>query len=59
MKGSVMLVVTIVPVVIALLGALVFAFSSNPKASQLGLVAFGCGLLVFCFALSGHVVHIG
>lgn len=54
-----MLIVTVVPVLIALAGALVFAFSSNPKASQLGLVAFGCGLLVFCFALSGHVVRIG
>lgn len=31
---------------VALAGALVYALSSNGKASELGRLAFGCGLLV-------------
>ncbi len=54
-----MVIITVVPVLIALAGALLYALSTNPKTAQMGLVAFGCGLLVFCFALSGHVIKFG
>jgi len=34
-------------VLVLILGALFYLFSVNPKRETLGLVAFGCGLLVF------------
>ena len=45
---------------VALLGALVYAFAANPKLQNLGLVAFGAGLLAFlqCMCGGGHMVSI-
>ena len=36
---------------IALLGALVYAFSVNPKLAELGRIAFGAGLLAFLICI--------
>lgn len=36
-----------VPVLVALVGLLVYALASNGKAVELGRIAFGFGLLVF------------
>ena len=37
--------VTYLAPLVALVGALLYGFAANPKAQQLGLVAFLCGLL--------------
>jgi len=34
----------IVPFVFALVGALIYALSANPKVEKLGLIGFFCGL---------------
>jgi len=45
-------------VLIALIGALVYAFSANPKIATLGLVAYGSGLLAFLLGLPGHSLSV-
>ena len=44
-----MLIATI-PLVAALVGLLMYVMASNPKVAQLGLVLFGCGVLVALLA---------
>ena len=41
---------------VAIIGAAVYALSTNPKIGELGRMAFGCGLLAFL--LTG-VQHLG
>jgi Na+/phosphate symporter len=42
---------------IAILGAFLYLLSVNPKAAELGRLAFGCGLLVFLFKFAGELVR--
>jgi|HubBroStandDraft_2_1064218.scaffolds.fasta_scaffold507392_2 hypothetical protein len=35
------------PLLVCIVGALLYLLSANPKRQTLGLVAYGCGLLVF------------
>jgi Na+/phosphate symporter len=42
---------------IAILGAFVYLLSVNPKAAELGRLAFGCGLLAFLFKFAGELVR--
>lgn len=45
---------------VALIGALVYAFAVNPKLSEIGRMMFWCGLLSFllCFCQGGHSVSV-
>ncbi len=44
---------------VALIGALIYALSTNPKFAELGRLMFGCGLLAFLFnAASGHLLSV-
>ncbi len=52
-----MLIATI-PALVSLVGALAFALSANAKVSELGRIAFACGLVVLMYVLSGHVIRI-
>ena len=54
-----MIAIAFVPVVLAILGALVYALSSNGKVAELGRVTFAAGMFAFAFALATHVVRIG
>ena len=51
--------IAIFPILLIVVGALVYGLASNGKASMLGLVTFGCGMLALAFALAAHVVHLG
>lgn len=42
--------IAILPLVVAVLGALVYALATNAKAAELGRIAFACGLLVALLA---------
>ena len=45
---------------VALVGCLVYALSSNGKVAELGRIAFGCGLLAFLLVIAGsHLEVIG
>lgn len=39
----------IVPAIFAVVGALIYAFATNPKFAELGRLMFACGLLVTLF----------
>jgi cytochrome c oxidase assembly factor CtaG len=44
-----------VPLIVAILGMLIYLMASNPKTVMLGLIAFACGLLATLFAWGGTV----
>jgi len=43
---------------IALVGLLMYLLCSQPKAAEVGRILFFCGMLVFTFALGGHVIKL-
>jgi hypothetical protein len=54
-----MTIVALVPALVALASALVYALASNAKLVELARIAFFCGLLVFMFTLSASHVRLG
>ncbi len=54
-----MTVVAILPIVFAVLGAVVYLASSNAKACELGRITFAVGMLVLVAAMAGHVIRVG
>lgn len=53
------MVLAIFPLVLAVIGALVYALSSNAKAAEIGRITFAAGIFALAFALAAHTVHIG
>lgn len=53
-----MTIIALVPLVVAIAGALVYALSTNAKAAEMGRLMFACGLLVTLWVMSGHVLRI-
>jgi len=51
--------VPVVPVLATVIGLLVYALATNPKAQEMGRLSFGCGLLVTLFAFSHAVFRLG
>jgi hypothetical protein len=45
-----------VSLLVAIVGLLVYALASNPKAAEVGRLLFACGLLVFLFTVGGGTV---
>jgi hypothetical protein len=43
---------------VALVGALVYVLAGNAKFSEMGRLAFACGLLAFLVGFSGSAVHL-
>ena len=41
-----------VPMVVCVLGALVYGISNNPKGCEMGRLAFACGMLTALLALA-------
>lgn len=48
----------LVPVLAAILGALVYAFASNVKLAEMGKLLFFAGVLVTLFVLAQHTVRL-
>lgn len=48
--------VVLLPLLIAVVGVLVYALASNPKVQEMGRIAFFCGLLAFLLAGAQNVV---
>lgn len=53
------MVVAIYPLVIAVVGLLMWVLSSNPKVSEAGKILFFCGALVLTMALGSKTLHLG
>ena len=52
------MLIAIIPVVVLILGALVYGLSANPKVQEMGRLAFGCGLLVALFGAARAVLRL-
>lgn len=48
----------LLPLLVCILGLLVYALAASPKVQELGRLAYACGLLVSLFALAGRVLRL-
>lgn len=55
-----MTLTTTIPALFALIGLLVALVSTSerPTVKYLGLISFGCGLLVCMMQLAGHIIRL-
>jgi Na+/phosphate symporter len=53
------MIITIVPLLVAIIGLLMYLLASNAKVAEVGRIMFGCGLLAFMFATERTTVRIG
>jgi Na+/phosphate symporter len=53
------MMIAVWPLVVAVVGALVYALSSNTKASELGRITFFVGLFWLVYSLVGHTLKLG
>jgi len=53
------MVIAILPFVVCIIGALVYALAANGKASEMGRLAYFAGLLALVLSLAGHVLRLG
>jgi heme A synthase len=49
----------IIPVLVMLVGLLIWAFASNPKAAEAGRILFFCGAFVTTQVLAGTTMRFG
>lgn len=54
-----MTAIAIFPVLVCILGLVMWFVSSNAKAAECGRIMFAAGLLVTCFELATHMIRIG
>lgn len=52
------MLISIVPVVAAILGLLIYALAANPKVSETGRLLMFAGMLVTLFVMAGQSVRI-
>jgi sugar/nucleoside kinase (ribokinase family) len=52
------MLIAVIPLLVAVAGALVYALAANPKLAEMGRLAFACGVLALMFALSGKSVSL-
>ena len=48
-----------IPLLVSILGAVLYLVVKRPDVKQLALYAFACGLLVALFAIAGHTEPVG
>ncbi len=51
--------IAILPVVFAIVGALLYVLATRAELKELGRLTFASGMLALAFALAAHVVRIG
>ena len=53
------MLIAIVPVVFAIVGALIYALAGNPKAAEIGRLTFLAAMIALSIALAAHTVRVG
>lgn len=53
------MLIAIIPLLIALVGVLMYALCTNPKLQEIGRILFFCGMFVITWVLAKATVHIG
>ena len=51
--------VIVVPLLVAVVGALVYALAANAKLAEMGRLAFATGLLIALLMAGGHTLRLG
>lgn len=54
-----MLAIALLPLVLAIVGALIHAFATRSELKEIGRAMLWAGLFAFAFATASHVVRIG
>lgn len=54
-----MTVVVLVPLLVCIVGALMFALASNPKIAEMGKILFAVGAFWSVYLASGTTWHLG
>lgn len=54
-----MTLVILLPLLVALIGVLMYALCVNPKLAEVGRIMFWTGLLAFLLSYHGQVISIG
>lgn len=52
------MLIAYIPLLVALLGLVVYALATNTKVAETGRLAYACGLLVTLFVAAKHVVRL-
>ena len=52
------MIITIVPIVMIVGGALIYSFATNPKLAEVGKWIMVAGLFAFAFANAGRTVNL-
>lgn len=52
------MLIAVYPLVLAVIGALVYALATNAVAKELGRITFAAGIFAFAFATAQHVFHV-
>lgn len=50
------MITTLIPLLLAIVGALVYAFAANPKLAELGRILFAAGMFALAFFYAGRGV---
>lgn len=50
------MIVILLPVLVVVVGLLVFALAANPKPAEIGRILFGCGALVATYLAAGVTI---
>lgn len=53
------ILITIVPILFMVVGALMYALCANPKLAELGRLMFQAGAIAVCIAYAGRGVTLG
>lgn len=50
--------IVFLPLLVAVIGVLMYALATNPKVAEMGRIAFFCGLPAFLLAGPGQVISL-
>lgn len=53
------MLIAIIPLIVLIVGLLMYALAANPKIQEIGRIMFFCGLLALCLAFSRQTLSIG
>lgn len=53
------MLIAIIPLIIALIGVLMFALCTSAKLQEIGRIMFFCGMFVITWVLAKETIHIG
>ncbi len=53
------MLIAIIPILVLIIGLLMWVLSSNPKVSEAGKILFAIGALVLTWQLGGETLRIG